>query len=156
MVSLNNMIFFLNKFKRYGVEIGEYQKPKNMKNLIITLTSIFIGCIALPEKAQAGHDRCGSSSTYRSGYSSCGCSVYKRRVIASYDCHRRPVYRYYSVPIVHRCRSSHYNRHNSYNSHSRTHYSRSRHSSYRQPSRSHRSHSSISYRSPYGSISFCR
>lgn len=137
----------------HGVELGESQKPKNMKNLIITLTSIFIGCIALPEKAQAGHDRYGSSYTYRSSYSSCGCAVYKRRVIASYDCYGRPQYRYYSVPIVHSCHSSHYNRPNH---NSRNYYNRSSHSRYRQQHSRQRSHARISYRSPYGSVSFCR
>ena len=121
-----------------------------MKNLLITFATVLIALVALPQKVEAGHSRCGTSYTYRSSYGSCGCPIYKRRVIISYDCYNRPVYRYYSVPIVHRCRS-HYR-----TSYRRPHYRHGNHYSnhYRRPSYGHRSH--ISYSGRYGSISVCR
>ena len=116
-----------------------------MKNLLITLATVLIALVALPQKVEAGHSRCGTSYTYRSSYSNCGCPIYKRRVIISYDCYNRPVYRYYSVPIVHRCRS-HYRPQYRYGNHYSNHY--------RRPSYGHRSH--ISYSGRYGRISVCR
>ncbi|MBK1855683.1 hypothetical protein JO972_11985 [Verrucomicrobiaceae bacterium 5K15] len=115
-----------------------------MKTILATLATIFVGLVALPEKVEArpGHGHTGSSYTYRSGHSSCGCATYTRRVIVSYDCHRRPVYRYYSVPVVHNCRS-----HYSHRSHStRHHYSH----------RGHSSHRGITIRGPHGSVRICR
>jgi len=142
--------FFLNRLSSCDVESGEPQNITTMKNLLITLATVLIALVALPQKAEAGHSRCGTSDTYRSSYSTCGCPIYKRRVIISYDCYNRPVYRYYTVPIVHCC-SSHYR-----TSYRRPHYRHGNHYSnhYRRPSYGHRSH--ISFSGRYGSVSVCR
>ena len=112
-----------------------------MKKLIAIAATILTALVAFPEKAQAGYS--SVSFTYQSGRSSCGCPTYTKRVFAGYDCHRRPIYRYVSVPVVHRC--SHHSHRGHYN-HSRSHYrptyrpscgtSYSRNHYYR-PSRSH-------------------
>ncbi|NWK57666.1 hypothetical protein HW115_18760 [Verrucomicrobiaceae bacterium N1E253] len=115
-----------------------------MKYLLITLASVVL--FALPQNAQAAHGHCGTGYTYRCGHSACGCPIYKRRVIVRYDCYHRPVYRYVSVPVVHRCRS-HYKHHKHHKKH---------HYSHHRPQYRHSSHTRITYRSPYGSISYCR
>jgi len=76
------------------------QEKKVMKHFLITLAVVFTGLFIFPQSAKAGYgyNRC-------IGYSSCGCPIYQRRTIISYDCYNRPVYRYISVPIVHRCRT---------------------------------------------------
>ena len=75
-----------------------------MKKLLATIATIFVGLVALPEKAEASpHHGNSNSYTYKSGHAPCGCAIYTKRVIASYDYHRRPVYRYYKVPFVHTC-----------------------------------------------------
>lgn len=122
-----------------------------MKTILATIATIFVGLVALPEKVEArphsGH--VGHSYTYCSGHASCGCATYTRRVIASYDCYNRPIYRYYSVPTLHSCRSSHHGHHGSrytprYNNH--------RYDAHRGHS-SHRGHSrGITIRGPLGNI----
>ncbi|MFK7909237.1 MAG: hypothetical protein AB8F34_01405 [Akkermansiaceae bacterium] len=121
-----------------------------MKTILATLATIAISLIALPEKAEARSCSSGNSYTYVSGHTSCGCPVYTRRVVSGYDCYNRPTYRYYRVPVTHRCRSHYSSR--SYRSHNhsyghRNHYSRS--------SRNY-GRSSINYRTRYGSVRICR
>ena len=122
---------------------------------IITILAIVVGLLALPNTAEAGSSRhCDSGHTYRSGYSSCGCAIYTKRIISSYDCYHRPIYRYYSVPVVHRCHSkrSHYS---SGHGHYSKHYShRNRHYGHRY--RGHYGGSHISFRTGYGRVSVCR
>ncbi|BDS05336.1 hypothetical protein NT6N_03760 [Oceaniferula spumae] len=76
-----------------------------MKTILATLATIIVSFAALPEKAEAAPHphHIGHSYTYCSGHAPCGCRVYKRRIIVGYDCYHRPIYRYYSVPVVHRC-----------------------------------------------------
>lgn len=99
-----------------------------MKTILASAAAVIFGLVALPEKAEARphhHHHIGHSHTYCSGYASCGCRIYKRRVVVSYDCYHRPVYRYYSVPIVHSCRSHrHHHHHYRHRSHHRHHYHR--------------------------------
>ena len=120
-----------------------------MKTLLATLAIVVVGLIALPNQADAAHS--GSGYTYRSGSSSCGCASYTRRVFTGYDCYNRPSYRYYSVPVTHRCRS--YYRPSHHRSHSihRNHYG---HKSHYSGHRGHNSH--ISYRTRHGRVSICR
>ena len=126
---------------------------------IIAILAIVVGLLALPNTAEAGSPRhCDSGHTYRSGYSSCGCAIYTKRIISSYDCYHRPIYRYYSVPVVHRCHSkrSHYGSHySSGHGHYSKHYShRNRHYGHRY--RGHYGGSHISFRTGYGRVSVCR
>ena len=93
-----------------------------MRTLLI-ITATALAGLLLPQTAEAGYSSCNTGYTYQSGRSSCGCPVYTRRVVAGYDCYNRPVYRYYSVPVVHRCRHT---RSHSYTSH----YTPSRHYGY--------------------------
>ena len=81
-----------------------------MKKLIAIAATALVGLVAFPESAEAG--RSSVSYTYQSGRSSCGCPIYTKRYVRSYDCYRRPIYRYARVPVVHRC-SSHSGRHHS-------------------------------------------
>ena len=94
-----------------------------MKKLVAIIAAAITGLITLPTEAEAGHGH--AAYTYRSGHSACGCPIYTKRYFTGYDCHRRPVYRYAAVPVVHRCRSHacppvHY-RHHNYYKHSRYH-----------------------------------
>lgn len=129
---------------------------KDMKIIIATLVSV-LGLVALPNKAEARHGDSGSSSyTYRSGHASCGCAIYTKRVITGYDCYRRPIYRYYSVPIVHRCHSNR-SHHHSYHRPSYGH--RGYYSSYSHHNRNyshHRYGNRISFSTGYGSSRSCR
>ena len=103
-----------------------------MKNIIAIAATILTGLVAFPEKAEAGH--ASVSFTYQSGRSSCGCPTYTKRYFSGYDCHRRPIYRYVSVPVVHRCKHT--------RSHSYTRYTPSRHYSNHSYSRGYSSRSS--------------
>ncbi len=76
-----------------------------MKTLLITLVTIAVSLFALPDTAKADYYSYGSSYTYRSGYASCGCATYTRRIFLGYDSCGRPIYRYYRVPVSHHCRS---------------------------------------------------
>ena len=82
-----------------------------MKIIIATLVTA-LGMVVLPQKAEARpHGHCGTGYTYRSGHASCGCSIYTKRIIIGYDHCRRPIYRYHSVPVVHRCHKKYGNYH---------------------------------------------
>lgn len=105
-----------------------------MKTLL-AIAAVALAGLAFPQTAEAGHSRCDSSYTYVSGRTSCGCPIYTKRIFSGYDCYHRPIYRYVSVPVVHRCnhRSSyhhghgHYSHHRDYyRGHSRSHYSQHR------------------------------
>lgn len=131
-----------------------------MKIVIATL-AIIVGLIALSHNAEARSPKhCGSSYTYRSGHASCGCPIYTKRIIASYDCYQRPIYRYCGVPIVHRCHNKRNYYHSSYgnyhNNHHltryRNHYS-SRYAHHRYGSR-YRSHHG--FRTSFGNVRICR
>ena len=131
-----------------------------MKTILTTLATVVVGLLAFPDTAEARpHGHHGSSHTYKSGHSSCGCAIYTKRIISSYDCYHRPVYRYYSVPVVHKCRSNHsYRNHyssgyryNSYKGHHRSHYG---HRDRRYGHRTYGSH--ISFRTGFGNVQICR
>ncbi|WP_143157579.1 MULTISPECIES: hypothetical protein [Rubritalea] len=73
-----------------------------MKTISTLLALLAMVLVYQPSEAQAGrYDT--SIYTYVSGYASCGCPLYTKRVFARYDRYGRPVYTYYSQPIVHRC-----------------------------------------------------
>ena len=72
-----------------------------MKKPIAIAAAILTSIVAFPQKAEAGYS--SVSFTYQSGRSACGCPIYTKRYVAGYDCYRRPIYRYVSVPVVHRC-----------------------------------------------------
>ncbi|MCP5536958.1 MAG: hypothetical protein H7A51_12095 [Akkermansiaceae bacterium] len=122
-----------------------------MKTILATLVTIIVGLVALPGTAEARpHDNCSSSYTYLSGNTACGCPVYTKRVFVGYDCYHRPIYRYYSVPVVHRCRSHYRPTYHNHPGHGSRYYNNSRYPS-------HRGHSShISLRTRYGNVSICR
>ncbi|MDE0826901.1 MAG: hypothetical protein OSA48_08850 [Akkermansiaceae bacterium] len=110
-----------------------------MKTLLAIAATALLGLV-VPQAAEAGHSSYRSGHTYQCGRSSCGCPIYTKRVVSSYDCFRQPVYRYYSVPVVHRCSSS--------RSHSYLHYTPSSYSSRRSYNRGYWSNSSY-YRGSY-------
>ena len=123
-----------------------------MKTLLAILATTAFSLVALPTKAEARSCNTGHSYTYAIGKTSCGCTIYQRRVIVGYDCHRRPIYRYYSVPVTHRCRShyrSPYYRSYNRNCGSRNYY-------YNNNYRSYYGNRSISYHTRYGSVRICR
>lgn len=127
-----------------------------MKTLLTTLATALVGLVALPEKAEARNCGTSHSHTYRSGHASCGCPTYTRRVIIGYDCYHRPIYRYYSVPVVHRCKSHHnspyyHRRHR----HHKYHHHYDRHRGHRSHY-NHRRHKSISFHTKFGHIRICR
>lgn len=122
-----------------------------MKTILATLATLAFGLVAFPETAEARpHCGTGQSYTYVSGHTSCGCPIYKRKVVVGYDCYNRPIYRYYSVPVTHRCRSHHRSRY------SRSHYHRNRSHYYRSRYSHHRGRSSISFSTRYGNFRVCR
>lgn len=95
----------------------------------------------------------GFSSIHRTGYSSCGCDLYQKRVVSGFDRYNRPIYRYYAVPVSHRCgghavRRSHYTGGSHYSNSRRTHRNHYRYSTPRRVSygRNHRNHSHAGYR----------
>jgi hypothetical protein len=49
----------------------------------------------LSATAEAGHS---SSSTYVSGYTSCGTPIYTQRILVGYDRYQRPIYQYRTLP----------------------------------------------------------
>lgn len=117
-----------------------------MRKLLATATVAIAAFFATPTDADAGiHVSIGSSHTYVSGYASCGCPIYTKRVFRGYDCNRRPVYSYYRQPFRHRasCSRGSY-RHHGHSSRvviPRHSYSRSQHH-YRGHSRHYRRGSS--------------
>ena len=129
-----------------------------MKTILATIAAVFVSLIAFPQKAEAGSFPIGHSVTYKSGYASCGCAVYTKRVITSYDYYRRPVYKYYSVPIVHSCRTGYRSTNKYYGNSSSRFYSNR--GSYNRGSTASRFHSnnrfSSSSRSNYGRSNFNR
>jgi hypothetical protein len=133
-----------------------------MKIVIATLATV-VGLLALPNTAEARSPKhCDSGHTYRSGYSSCGCAIYTKRIISGYDCYRRPIYRYHSVPIVHRCHSKHKHYHSKYRSSYGRHGYHGYHNKYSHRKRHyghyghHRYGSHISFRTSYGNVRICR
>lgn len=127
-----------------------------MKTLLATIATAALGLIALPEKAEARpHRGTGHSYTYSIGTTSCGCPIYQRRVVTGYDCYHRPIYRYYSVPVTHRC-SSHYRSHHHHGHHHARHHDHHRSHYYHRGHRGHRGHSSVTFRTRYGNVRVCR
>ena len=113
-----------------------------------TLLLIALLGLIVPQVAEAGHSSHRVVHTYQSGHSSCGCPIYTRRVFHSYDCFRQPVYRYYSVPVKHRCSGS--------RSHSYSHYTPSRSSSHRSYNRCNSSYYRGSYNRGHFRSSYSR
>ncbi|MGJ8676157.1 MAG: hypothetical protein ACSHX0_01430 [Akkermansiaceae bacterium] len=120
-----------------------------MKTLLITLITGIISFVIMPTQVDAKppQSKKSHSSVYRNGHTTCGCAKYVKRVVVSYDRHHHPVYRYYSVPVTHKCRTQ--IRHTS----SRSPYVYSSYRSYRQP---YRSSPRISFSTSNGRISICR
>ncbi len=124
-----------------------------MKHFLITLAVVLTGFFVFPQTAQAGY---GYAPGFKRciGYSSCGCPIYQRRVIVSYDCYNHPIYRYISVPVVHHCRT--YYRPPVH--HCAPHYVAPHHyygRRYHHCGHSHhRSHSSVSIWGPYGGVTW--
>lgn len=73
-----------------------------MKTISILLALLAMVLVYQPGRADAGYYPT-SVYTYVSGYADCGCPIYTKRVITRYDRYGRPIYTYYSQPIVHRC-----------------------------------------------------
>ena len=126
-----------------------------MKIVIATLATV-VGLLALPNTAEARSPKhCDSGYTYRSGYSSCGCPIYTKRIISGYDCYRRPIYRYHSVPIVHRCHSKRKHYHSYYGG-----YGNCGKYSHRKRSYGHYGHhrygNRISFSTGFGNVRICR
>ncbi|MGJ8696753.1 MAG: hypothetical protein ACSHYF_10570 [Verrucomicrobiaceae bacterium] len=89
-----------------------------MKKILALILGLTAGGLTLPTTAEAGSLRIGHATISVSGHHSCGCAIQTKRVFVGYDCYRRPVYRYYSVPTVHRCSSHRQPSHYSHRSHS--------------------------------------
>lgn len=88
-----------------------------MKKLLAIATALLVGGVFAPV-AEARPQAVGNYSILTVGRHACGCAIQQRRYVVGYDHYRRPVYRFVSVPTVHRCRNSshrHYD-HNRYNS----------------------------------------
>ncbi|MDE0859669.1 MAG: hypothetical protein OSA93_05885 [Akkermansiaceae bacterium] len=122
-----------------------------MKKILTLIIGLAASGIALPSIAQAGSLRIEYSTTSVSEHYSCGCAIQTKRVFIGYDCNRRPIYRHYSVPTVHRCGSSHRNvhqrGHQQHNPYVRSHYQQRR--PYYDPRRSQqRSSYRRGYRTP--------
>jgi len=123
-----------------------------MKTLLATIATIFVSLTAMPEKAEAApnHYPVGHSYTYSIGHSACGCAIYQRRIVSGYDCYDRPIFRYYSVPVVHRCRT-YVSRPHCGTGYTRVHYNRSYYSRYNHH-RHHRTHSRFTVRRGHGFV----
>lgn len=104
MISLKKFLVLLNKLTKACVEACEEQN-NIMKTIIVTIATIFVSLAGFAEKAEArsSNHPVGHSYVYKSGYTSCGCVIYTKRVIIGYDCYHRPIYKYYKVPVSHRC-----------------------------------------------------
>ncbi|MFP6896189.1 MAG: hypothetical protein VCA38_06280 [Roseibacillus sp.] len=70
-----------------------------IKRILAIAAVAFAGLLTAPN-AEAGHT-VETSITYRSGYASCGCPIYTRRFVRSYDHHGHPIYGYSHVPFPH-------------------------------------------------------
>ncbi|MBK1834500.1 hypothetical protein [Roseibacillus ishigakijimensis] len=77
-----------------------------MKKALAAVSAFILALVALPNTAQAEiHIRIGSSKTYISGRTSCGCAIYTKRVVCGFDRFHRPVYSYHRQPVRCTCRS---------------------------------------------------
>ena len=71
-----------------------------MKKLLTTLAAFLVVLIATPETAEANSRfGIGSSHTFISGHSSCGCPIYTKRVVRGFNSYRQPLYNYYRQPF---------------------------------------------------------
>ena len=68
-----------------------------MNKLLTILATTLLTLIATPNKAEAGV-KIGSSYTYVSGRSHCGCPIYTKRVVSGFSSYRKPIYSYYRLP----------------------------------------------------------
>lgn len=126
----------LNTSYRYRVIPSAFNhRTRNtiMKKILILIVGLLASGITMPSTAQASSIRIGHSSIYNSGYHSCGCAIRTKRVVYGFNRYHRPIYRYYSVPTIHRCGH-------------RGHYRSSRYGY-----RSHYNHRRSSYRGYHGS-----
>lgn len=78
-----------------------------MKTLLTTITAIAIALIATPTKAEAGILKIGATVKIVSGYSSCGCPIYTKRVVSGFDRFQRPIYKSYRLPSNCHCGVKH-------------------------------------------------
>ncbi|MFD2158747.1 hypothetical protein ACFSW8_07555 [Rubritalea tangerina] len=82
-----------------------------MKTLFYPVFVFALAAFFAPQALEARSCSSHSSYTYVSGYTSCGCPIYTKRVVRYYDCHGHPVYGYYRQPVTHRCKRSHGHHH---------------------------------------------
>jgi len=110
----------LNKTEKGGVLECELKRDHIMKKLIAIATALLVGGVFAPQ-AEARPQAVGNYSIINAGHHSCGCAIQTKRYVVGYDRYRRPIYRYVTVPTVHRCRthsrvhSSHYRGHSNWN-----------------------------------------
>lgn len=84
-----------------------------MKKILTYLSVLSTAFLFTPNTAEAQHCSSGTT-TYISGYTSCGSPMYTQRILVSYDCYGRPIYTYRSLPVVYRQPVVHYSHRNSY------------------------------------------
>jgi len=74
---------------------------------VVTLFAVLAALFAyVPQSVEARSSTSRISvSTYVSGYSSCGCPIYTKRVLSHYNRYGRPVYNYYHQAVNHRCKN---------------------------------------------------
>jgi hypothetical protein len=85
------------------LRLGDVTNPSTKMKTLLAITAIALTGLALPQAAEASHPSSSLNLTYVSGHSSCGCPIYTQRIFIGYDSWNRPVYRYVSVPVRHRC-----------------------------------------------------
>lgn len=140
-------VFFVNKLREVAV------LPCELKNITMTklLFPIFAILFGLTFSAQAQYynnnrQACSTSYpsvNYVSGYSSCGCPRYTKKVTVGRDYRGYPIYKYYSVPFSCGCKKYQQPRYNSrYSNGSSFHYSRSHYNNQRRSSSYYRQRSS--------------
>ena len=84
-----------------------------MKKILTYLSVLSTAFLFTPNTAEAQHCSSGTT-TYISGYTSCGSPIYTQKIFLRYDCYGRPVYTYRSLPVVYRQPVVHYSHRSSY------------------------------------------
>ena len=103
MISPFEYIPFINR-PSIGPKPKREEQP--MKKLLTSLAAVLIAVVVTPTTAEANvRLSIGSGYTYVSGHASCGCPIYTKRIVRSFDRFNRPVYNYYRQPFSCRCRN---------------------------------------------------